>query len=88
MKEHNVLGSSRGYIARIMSSYSSVTVDKVRKYFLGTLRFVQLYVDGETGYTVNKKIQDLIKIRKCHRGAAQLDVDHSKKVYSRHRFDD
>ena len=85
MKEHNIEGSSRGFMQRIMDSYSSVTVDKVRKYFLSTLKFVKLYMEGETGFTVNKKMQELRKIRKGHRGAAQFEVDHSKKVYNRNR---
>ena len=86
MKENNVLGSSKGYIGRIIDSYSSVTVSNVRKYFLSTLKFCRLYLDGETGYTVNKKMQELRKIKRYHRGAVLLEVDHSKKVYSRERF--
>ena len=39
MKEHNVLGSSRGYIDRIVESYTTVTPEKVQKYFLSTLKF-------------------------------------------------
>ena len=32
MKERNILGSSRGYLDRIIESYSAVTVTNVRKY--------------------------------------------------------
>ena len=83
MKKHNIVGSSKGYVDRVLDSYSTVTPDKVRKYFLSSLKFVNLYLKGETGYTVNKKMAE---IRKSHRGAAQFEVDHSKKSYNRHRM--
>ena len=83
MKKHNIVGTARGYLDRILASYSSVTPEKVRKYFLSSYKFVKLYQEGETGYTVNKRMAE---IRKSHRGAAQFDVDHSKKVYNRHRL--
>ena len=83
MKKHNIVGSSKGYVDRVLDSYSTVTPDKVRKYFLSSLKFVNLYLEGETGYTVNKKMAE---IRKSHRGAAQFEVDHSKKSYNRHRM--
>ena len=83
MKKHNIVGSSKGYVDRVLDSYSTVTPDKVRKYFLSSLKFVNLYLEGETGYTVNKKMAE---IRKSHSGAAQFEVDHSKKSYNRHRM--
>ena len=83
MRRHNIVGSSRGYIDRVIASYSSVTVDKVRKYFASADKFVKLYLAGETGHTVNLK---MAKMRKSHRGAAQYDVDHSKKSYNRNRL--
>ena len=83
MRKHNIVGTSRGYVDRILASYSSVTPDKVRKYFLSSQKFVSLYLEGETGYTVNKRMAE---IRKSHRGAAQFEVDHSKKTYNRYRF--
>ena len=86
MKEHNVLGSSQGYVQRIIESYSAVTVSKVQKYFLSTLKFCQLYLDGETGFTVNDKMKQLRKEKKCHRGATMLEVDHTKKLYNRNRL--
>ena len=86
MKERNVEGSSRGYMERVISSYSAVTPLDVRKFFLSTLKFCGLYMQGETGLTVNRKMQELRKIKKCHRGAARLDSDTSKKVYSRQRL--
>ena len=85
MKERNILGSSRGYIDRVIESYSAVTLTNVRKYFLSTLKFCQLYMEGETGFTVNKKMEELRKKKKCHRGAVMLEIDHSKKVYNRDR---
>ena len=85
MKEKNIEGSSRGFIPRIIDSYSSITVEKVRKYFLSTLKFCKLYTEGETGYTVNKRMQEMRKNKRCHRGAAQAEVDHSGKAYNRHR---
>ena len=49
MKERNILGSSRGYLDRIIESYSAVTVTNVRKYFLSTLKFSRLYLSGKLG---------------------------------------
>ena len=86
MKERNVEGSSRDYISRVVSSYGSVSLQMVRKYFLSTLKFCHLYMAGESGFTVNKKMEELRKQKKCHRGAVELEVDHSKKVYMRNRL--
>ena len=83
MKKHNIVGNSKGYVDRIMASYSSVTPEKVGKYFLNSYKFVNLYKEGETGYTVNQRMAE---IRKSHRGPAQFEVDHSKKAYNRHRM--
>ena len=83
MKTHNVLGCSKGYVNRVVTSYSTVTVEKVRKYHMNALKFVKLYLEGETGYTVNKRMAE---IRKSHRGAATFEVDHSKKAYERMRM--
>ena len=86
MKENNVLGSSKGFVNRVVSSYGAVKVDMVRKYFLSTLKFVNLYKEGATAFNVNKRMVELRKEKKSHRGAAQFAVDHSKKVYNRHRL--
>ena len=86
MKEHNVEGSSRNYIPRVVSSYDSVSVEMVRKYFSSTLKFCHLYMEGENAFTVNKKMAELRKMKKCHRGAVTLEVDHSKKAYNRMRM--
>ena len=85
MKERNILGSSRGYIDRVIESYSAVTLTNVRKYFLSTLKFCKLYMEGETGFTVNKKMEELRKKKKCHRGAVMLEIDRSKTAYNRDR---
>ena len=66
MKEHNILGSSRGYLERVVASYEAVKVHMVRKYFLSTLKFAKLYMERETAYTVNTRMKEL---RKGHRGA-------------------
>ena len=86
MRENNVLGSSRGYIDRILKSYDAVTLEKVQKYFLSTLKFAELYLQGETAYTVNERMAALRKIHKSHREGALFTVDHSKKVYNRNRM--
>ena len=83
MKTHNVVGTSKGYVERVVSSYGAVKVEQVRKYFLSSLKFMKLYLEGETGYTVNKRMEEL---RKSHRGARQFEVDHLKKVYDRSRI--
>ena len=87
MKEHNVLGSSKGYIQRVVDSYSAVTVEKVRKYFLSTLKFCRLYLEGATGYSVNEKMRELRKMKKCHRGAAEPNAERRKSIYNRNRLD-
>ena len=87
MKQNNILGSSKGYIQRVVDSYSAVSVNNVMKYFLSTLKFCQLYLEGETGYTVNQKMRDMRKQKKCHRGTIMLKVDHTKKRYNRNRLD-
>ena len=86
MKERNVLSSSRGFVERVLNSFEAVKVEQVQKYFLSTLKFARLYMDGETAYTVNKKMDDLRKVHKQHRGAAEFDVDHTAKKYNRYRF--
>ena len=86
MKEHNIEGSSKGYVQRVVASYSAVTVENVRKYFLSTLKFCGFYLEGETGYTVNDRMNELRKVKRCHRGAAQLEVDNAKKACERNRF--
>ena len=86
MKEHNVLGCSKGYIDRVVESYGAVKIEMVQKYFLSTLKFARLYMEGETGYTVNTKMKELRKLHKGHRGAAEFTVDHSKKSYNRDRY--
>ena len=87
MKEHNILNSSKGYIQRVVDSYSAVTVEKVRKYFLSTLKFCRLYLEGESGYSVNQKMKDLRKLKKCHRGAAEPDAGKTKITYNRNRME-
>ena len=86
MKEHNILGTGKGYIQRIIDSYSAVTVTKVQKYFLSTLKFCQLYVEGASGFNVNERMKQLRKAKKCHRGAAMPQVDHTLKRYNRNRL--
>ena len=66
-------------------SYEELTIEKVRKYFLNTLKFAKLYLEGETAYTVNDRMKELRKEKRCHRGSAVFHVDHSKKVYNRSR---
>ena len=85
MKEKNVLSSSKGYVARVVQSYEAVKVEQVRKYFLSTLKFAKFYLEGETAFTVKNKMDELRKTHRGHRGAAEFEVDHSKKGYNRYR---
>ena len=87
MRETNIIGCSRGYLARVVASYSTLTPEKVRKYFLSTLKFCNFYLEGENGFTVNKRMAELRKVKRGHRGAALMDVDHSKKAYPRNRYE-
>ena len=86
MKQHNILGSSRGYIERVVQSFQAVKVTSVQKYFLNTLKFANLYMEGESVYTVNDKVKKLRQVHKGHRGAAEFTVDHTLKVYNRNRL--
>ena len=86
MRESNILGSSRGYVSRVVSSYEAVKVEMVRKYFISTMRFATLYTEGATALNVNHIYRELKMQKKSHRGAAQFAVDHSKKGYSRDRM--
>ena len=89
MRQHNIEGSSRGYVQRIIKSYHETeNVETIRKYFLSCLKFINLYREGETGLTVNKVMQRLRKEHKSHRVGVALDIDHSKKNYNRHRHDE
>ena len=62
-----MLGSSRGFVARIAASYEAVKVEMVRKYFLSTLSFARLYMEGADAYTVNPRMTELRKVKKGHR---------------------
>lgn len=46
MKTRNIIGSSKGYVERVMDSDSSVTPEDVQKYFLSTLKFMALYMEA------------------------------------------
>ena len=81
----DLLGSSRGFVERVTASYEAVKVDMVRKYFLSTLKLARLYLEGATAYNVNARYKELRKQKRGHRGAAQFEVDHSKKIYPRDR---
>ena len=43
MKQRNIIGTSKGYVDRILDSDSSVTPEDVQKYFLSTLKYMKLY---------------------------------------------
>ena len=86
MKQNNVLGSSKGFVSRVVASYEAVKVEMVRKYFLSTLKFAKLYMEGATALNVNQRYLELRKQKKSHRGAAQLVVDHGNKSYPRDRM--
>ena len=45
MKIRNVIGTSKGYVDRVLDSDSSVTPENVQKYFLNTLKFMKLYLE-------------------------------------------
>ena len=86
MKQHNVLGSSKGYIDRIVKSYEAVKMEMEQKYFLSTIKFARLNLEGESGFTINAKMKELRKVKTCHRGATEFTIDHSKKNYNRNRL--
>ena len=81
-----MLGSSKGYVQRVLSSYEAVKTDKVKKYFLSTLKYAKLYLQGETALTVNEKMKELRKIHKAHRRSNDFPVDYNKNSYVRNRL--
>ena len=58
MRERNILGSSKGYIDRIVASYSSVTLENAGKYFLSTLKFFRLYSVHGRGERLHSEQED------------------------------
>ena len=42
MKERNIVGNSKGYIERIVSSYKSVKIEAIRKYFMSSVKYMNL----------------------------------------------
>ena len=46
MKTRNIIGSSKGYVERVLDSDSSVSPEDVQKYFLSTLKFMALYLEA------------------------------------------
>ena len=46
MKTRNIIGTSKGYVERVLDSDSSVTPEDVQKYFLSTLKFMALYMEA------------------------------------------
>ena len=85
MRENNRVGTTVGYLERIESSYEScgLSVEKVRKYFRSSDRYLGLYMDGATGDNVLEKMAE---VRTKHRGAgAVLGEDAPRSSYSRER---
>ena len=46
MKTRNIIGTSKGYVERVLDSDSSVSPEDVQKYFLSTLKFMALYLEA------------------------------------------
>ena len=86
MRERNILGSSKGYVQRVLSSYEAVKIDKIQKYFLSTVKYAQLYLEGETALTVNEKMKELRKTHRVHRRANDFREDYNKNSYVRNRL--
>ena len=83
----NLHGSSSGFLGRVMDSYSEITAQSTRKYFLSVDKFANIYSSGLTGSEALKS--KLTLSRKSHRrfgGIAPTEPDHKKKRYSRVRF--
>ena len=85
MRENNVVGSTAGYRQRIESSYEScgLSLEKIRKYFHSSDKYLALYMEGATGDNVSQKMAET---RTKHRGAAAvLGDDTPRASYSRAR---
>lgn len=82
----NITGSSKGFVSRVLDSYSEVTPQRTRKYFLSVEKFANIYSDGLSG---SEAFKQMTLARKSHRhfgGVAPSPPDHKKKRYSRDRF--
>ena len=59
MKEKTIFGNSKGYIERIISFYKSVKIEVIRNYFMSSDDYMNLNIDGETWFTVNKLMAEM-----------------------------
>ena len=77
-------GTTKGFDQRIQDSYSEITVERVRKYFLSSDKFCRLYDGGNDGTTAFKKMTES---RNSHRRVCggSMSPTRSKKVYDRKR---
>ena len=78
-------GEVERYLERIESSYNSckLSIEKIRKYFRSSDRYLALYMNGATGDNVLEK---MVENRTKHRGAgAVLGEDAPRSSYSRDR---
>ena len=80
LREHNIVGCSKGYVRRYELGLQTITVEMVRKFFASCYRFLEAYqmegCDGENVKTYErelKKIELLKKHQTVHRGAVSID---------------
>ena len=76
-------GSTKFYVDQILRSYSVVTTDRVRKYFLSSDKFARLYASGKTSA---EAYQFMATARKSHRRALSLHFPAAPTAYSRRRY--
>ena len=93
LREHNIIGCSKGYVQRYELGLQTITVEMVRKFFASCYRFLEAYqmegCDGENVKTYErelKRIELLKKPQTVHRGAVTLDNAGDEPKVKRNKY--
>ena len=82
-----LLGKTKQFLPRILTSYEEVTPQRTRKYFLSSDKFAQLYETGDDGTTVYKKMAEARKQHRKFGGMAPWgDQEERRGRYERLRL--
>lgn len=81
-RQHNILGTSKDFMRRVVDSFSLITSQKTRQYFLSSDKFATMYAEGDDGTEVFARMTVLCKSHWHFGGGAPGLTDHSKKRYN------
>ena len=85
-KIYIVLGKTKQFLPRIISSYEEISPQRTRKNFLSSHKFAQLYETGVDGATAYKKMADSRKSHRRYAGTCPWEEKEEKRGhYSRNR---